>query len=491
MKSSTLQQKAPWEDGPLKVMDNGRYFCCGEKPFFWLGDTAWLLFHQLTLEESYIYLRNRKELGYNVILADFIHTADQKNLAGDSALIEGDPARPDVEGGFWKHVDAVVKMAEDLGLFLGLLPVWGSSVVKGGALHMGNVDAYMQFVLNRYHDYPHIIWIVGGDVRGDVAAPVFRRMGTLMKQDNPKRLVTYHPFGRTSSALWFHEEEWLDFNLFQSGHRRYDQVSMQEWDDNTAKEGWFGEDNWRYVERDRNRTPVKPILDGEPSYEWILQGLHDKTQPYWKAADVRRYAYWSVFAGAAGHVYGHNSIMQFYRDLSKEGAFGAKYLWTDAIHHPGNSQMIHLKNLCERVGFEKGRPAREYLLDGKDKDAAGHRGAGAGEPGTNGAGTRNGLKDTAPVPMDFESVKAGLGEKYDYISVFAGEDFLLAYTVNGRTMGLSLAAYAGKKLASYWMDPVTGMWTYAGPVAGGGDAVFTPPVREDGEDAVLVLLTEV
>lgn len=466
MEKDALRQEAPWEKGPLKVMENGRYFSCGDKPFFWLGDTAWLLFDQLTLEESYIYLRNRKELGYNVILADLIHTAGQKNLAGESALIEEDPARPDTESGFWEHVDAVVQMAEDLGLFMGLLPVWGSSVVKGGALNMDNVDAYMEFVLKRYHDYPHIIWIVGGDVRGDVAAPVFRRMGTLMKQDNPERLVTYHPFGRTSSALWFHEEEWLDFNLFQSGHRRYDQVSMQEWDDNTAKEGWFGEDNWRYVERDLARTPVKPVLDGEPSYEWVLQGLHDKSQPYWKSADVRRYAYWSVFAGAAGHVYGHNSIMQFYRDLAREGAFGAKYLWTDAIHHPGGSQMVHLKNLCEEVGFERGRSAQEYLLGVQGKKE----------------------REASAAPMDFEAARSGLGEKYDYISVFAGEDFLLAYTVNGQTIGLSLAAYAGKKLAAYWMDPVTGMRTYIGSMAGGGEAVFTPPEREDGEDAVLVLV---
>ncbi len=438
--------KVPWEKGSLKVTEDGRYFRCGEEPFFFLGDTAWLLFHQLTLEESYLYLRNRKELGYNVILADFVHTPEQKNRAGAAALTDGDPARPDTRGGFWEHVDAVVKMAEELGLFMGLLPVWGSSMVKNGCLNSGNADAYMKFVLERYHEYPHIIWIVGGDVRGDAAADVFRYMGKRMKADRPDRLVAYHPFGRTSSSLWFHGEDWLDFNLFQSGHRRYDQVSMQEWDDNTAKEGWFGEDSWRYVERDRARKPAKPVLDGEPSYEWILQGLHDSAQPYWKAADVRRYAYWSVFAGAAGHVYGHNSIMQFYRDISVEGAFGAKYLWTDAIHHPGGVQMAHLKRLCERVGFEKGHPAGECVL---------HQ-----------------------------------GEKYDYISVFCGDDFLVAYTVNGRQFELSLKDFGGMMLEAYWMDPVTGLYTYAGKAAGGGEAAFAPPEREDGRDCVLVLLAE-
>ena len=161
---------------------------------------------------------------------------------------------------------------------------------------------------------------------------------------------------------------------------------------------------------------------------------------------MRRYAYWSVFAGAAGHVYGHNSIMQFYKDASREGAYGAKYLWSEAIHHPGGAQMVHLKKLCERVGFEKGHPAEEYLLSEQ-------------------------------------------GEKYDYISVLAGEDFLLAYTVTGRQIALSLKAYGGRKLQACWMDPVTGMYTYIGMVTG-DQATFNPPEREDRTDAVLVLEAE-
>lgn len=109
--------------------------------------------------------------------------------------------------------------------------------------------------------------------------------------------------------------------------------------------------------------------------------------------------------------------------------------------------MVHLKKLCERVGFEKGYPAGEWVLRGQ-------------------------------------------GEKYDYISVFAGEDFLLAYTVNGRKFALSLEAFEGRELEAYWMDPVTGLCTYARGITGGGEALFAPPEREDGTDCVLVLLAE-
>ncbi|HHX62102.1 MAG TPA: DUF4038 domain-containing protein, partial [Epulopiscium sp.] len=69
--------KKPWEYGKLKVSENGRYLTNGEKPFFWMGDTAWLLLDNLSLEETYIYLKNRKEKGFNIILLDLIHYLDQ------------------------------------------------------------------------------------------------------------------------------------------------------------------------------------------------------------------------------------------------------------------------------------------------------------------------------------------------------------------------------------------------------------------------------
>ena len=157
-----------------------------------------------------------------------------------------------------------------------------------------------------------------------------------MKQDNPGRLVGYHPFGRTSSLpLVSWKPKWLDFNLFQSGHRRYDQTELGAWDDNAAAEGCFGEDCWRYVERDYGENRQSRYWTENPPMNGWCRGCMIKKQPYWKAADVRRYAYWNVFAGAAGHTYGHNSIMQFYDNLSEEGAFGARYLWSDAVHHPG------------------------------------------------------------------------------------------------------------------------------------------------------------
>lgn len=93
----------PWENGVLKISENHRYLQNGGTPFFWLGDTAWLMFARLTQEEACTYLRNRKEKGYNVIQATLIHEWPQKNVEGAFALEDNDFARPDRNGGYWQE----------------------------------------------------------------------------------------------------------------------------------------------------------------------------------------------------------------------------------------------------------------------------------------------------------------------------------------------------------------------------------------------------
>ena len=438
-----MNGKKPWEAGRLTVSENGRYLKNGDTPFFWLGDTAWLLFHELTTEETKNYFRNRLEKGFTIILSDFTHGADQKNRTGSCALIDGDFARPDTSGDFWDHIDEVISLARDMGLYMGILPAWGSAAVKPGTLNMDNVEAYVDFVAKRYGAYENLVWIVGGDVRGDVNEAVFNRMGELLKEKMPDKLVGYHPFGRTSSTEWFCGKDWLDFHMFQSGHRRYDQMKLNAWDDNVPKENWFGEDNWKYVFRDQQREPNKPTIDGEPSYEHVLQGLHDETQPYWQARDVRRYAYWPVFAGAFGHTYGDNSIMQFHKDKSKKGAFGAKDTWMEALHHPGSGQMKHLKELITSVDYQSGKARDELVIRGQ-------------------------------------------GEQYERKAVFAGEDYLFCYDYAGTEFVLNLKPYTGKKLDAYWFDPESGIYSYIETIEG-GSAYAAMPSKKADTDWVLVL----
>lgn len=122
----------------LEVSDNQRFLTADGKPFFWLGDTAWELFHRLTREEAVAYLDARARQRFNVIqavaLAEF-DGLDIPNAYGDLPLIDRDPLRPATTAGadpreaaaydYWDHVEFIVDEANRRGLYVGLLPTWG------------------------------------------------------------------------------------------------------------------------------------------------------------------------------------------------------------------------------------------------------------------------------------------------------------------------------------------------------------------------------
>jgi hypothetical protein len=419
------------DTGRLVVSPNGHFLQYQDgRPFFWLADTSWLMFDRLTLDEMKTYLHDRHEKGFDVVQVMVIRGTDI-DATGSPALIDEDPSKPDLTHGHWDHIDQAISAANDEGIYVGMVAAWGSEV-KSGKLNESNAKQYATFLARRYRDRPNIVWILGGDIQGDIHPDVWRIMGTTLKAEDPNHLITYHPFGRMQSSMWFHNEPWLDFNMFQSGHQRYDQ--------DVSSPHKFGEDNWRYVVEDYARKPAKPVVDGEPSYEGIPQGLHDETQPYWTAADVRRYAWWSVLAGAAGHTYGDNSIMQFLRKGDKP-AYGAKTLWTEAMHDPGSGQMQYVKKLVlSRPYFE--RVPDQSLI--------------AGENGT----------------------------KHDYVIATRGANYLFAYDYSGKPFQIRMGAISGKRVQAWWYSPRDGSAKKAETLDNRGDHAFTPP---DNNDWVLVL----
>jgi len=126
----------------LEVSGNGRWLQYTDgKPFFYLGDTAWELFHRLNREEADRYLANRAVKGFTVIQAVALAEQDGLNIPnayGHTPLIDLDPTKPDAKEGpnndYWDHVDYIVDKAEEHGMFVGLLPSWGDKwqSIRGG-----------------------------------------------------------------------------------------------------------------------------------------------------------------------------------------------------------------------------------------------------------------------------------------------------------------------------------------------------------------------
>ena len=447
----SAQAGKPWDNGKLKVSDNQRYlqFENGQ-PFFWLGDTGWLLPERLDRAEAEWYLQSCAKAGFNVVQVQTIDGVPAINIYGQMSNVDGWNMTPFTSGKtgksglsgiytYWDHMDYIVDMAAQHGIYIGMVCIWGG-LVKAGLLSVEDAKKYGTFLANRYKNKPNIIWFMGGDIQGDIKPEVWETLATTIKSIDKNHLMTYHPRGRHTSAQWWSKAKWIDFHTFQSGHRRYGQrMGNKDYPipDNTE------EDNWMYVDSTWAYKPIKPVLDAEPSYEEIPQGLHDGDEPFWKACDVRRFAYWSVFGGSCGHTYGHNAIMQFYRE-GYAPAYHNKKTWMEALRDPGFNQMKYLKHLMLSMPYFERVPDQSIILDN--------------------------------------------GVQYERLAATRGNDYLLVYNYTSRDMKIDLRKISGDKKKVWWMNAGTGELTWFGEYDN-KVLVFRPHKIGSGiEDGVLIVI---
>ena len=438
--NSMEAEQRPWEHGRLQVSDNQRFLQHADgTPFFWLGETAWLMPERLNREEVSYYLDKARDAGYNMSQVQVLNDVPSINVYGQPSHNKQGNLLTNTDYGYWDHMDYIVRQAEQRGIYIGMVCIWGG-VVKAGKLSVEQARDYGSFLANRYKDRPNIIWIIGGDIQGDVKTEVWETLATTIKSIDRNHLMTYHPRGRYTSAKWWSGAGWIDFHAFQSGHRKYGQRMNDKTypiPDNTE------EDNWMYVDSTWSHKPVKPVIDDEPIYEGIPKGLHDPNEDVWQACDVRRYAYWSVFAGSCGHTYGHNAIMQFYKPGYPSAYFNKK-VWTEALCDPGFNQMKHLKRLMLTFPYFERVPDQSIILDN--------------------------------------------GTRYDRLIATRGNDYLLVYNYTSRDMKIDLRKISGDKKKVWWMDASTGQLTYLG-LYSNKVLTFRPHKSGTGiEDGVLIAI---
>ncbi len=437
----------PWDNGNLMVSANGRFlqFENGQ-PFLWLGDTGWLLPERLNRDEAVYYLKHCHEAGFNVVQVQVLNDVPSFNIYGKMSNPSGwdlSKADPDGTYSYWDHLDYIIDAAANYGIYIGMVAIWGSQI-KNGHINEAQAKTYGQFLANRYKNRKNIVWIMGGDIEGDIHPEVWNALATTIKAIDHNHLMTYHPHGRYTSARWWSKAPWIDFHMFQSGHRRYGQRMGNAFypiPDSTE------EDNWMYVDSTWSHKPIKPVIDGEPSYENIPIGLHDPSEGRWKAADVRRYAYWSVFAGSCGHTYGHNSIMQMLRPgiATGYGTDGAEKPWYVAMEDSGYNEMKYLKALMLAMPYFTRIPDQSIVI--------------------------------------------GNGLRYDRLSATRGNDYLIVYSYRSDSMKIDLRKITGKKKNLWWMYAATGTLTFMGTVDNGVHDIRLPKnASEQPGDGVLIAI---
>ncbi len=426
----------------LKVSENKRFLVTEDgTPFFWLGDTTWEIFHRLNKEEAEVFLNCRAEQSFNVLqsvaLAEF-DGLTVPNAYGRFPLLKNnegnyDPTMPDVDAGengysYWDHVDKIVEMASEKGIYVGLLPTWGDkyNVMWGkgpDVFTVENARIYGEWIGKRYKDCTNIVWVLGGDrpLQTRRHFEIIKAMAEgIQKGDGGKHLITFHPGGEHSSSEAIHDEAYLDFNMIQSGHGR------------------LNLENWKFVQTDYEKTPIKPTLDAEPRYEDHPIGFKPENG-YFDAADIRQAAYWNVLAGGLGHTYGHHCIWS----MNKKQEAYYPMTWDIAMHRPAANQMQFVKKLI------LSRPMLERVPD-QELVAVQYEGA--------------------------SHIQAAKGEKYAFL-----------YSPNGLRISVNTGRIPGEKVKASWYNPRNGEFTEIGICENRGLQEFIPPSSGKGEDWVLVM----
>lgn len=420
-----------------KLCVKDRYLCweTGE-PFFYLGDTAWELFHKLSREEIEYYCKERSRQGFNVMQA--VALAEYEGLTvpnyyGKLPLcFENDlpdPAQPDLSGdySYWDHVDFAVETAAKYQMFVALLPTWGDKYnqlwgVGPVVFTPENAYTYGKWIGNRYKDHWNIIWMLGGDRPLDTPEhrQIIDEMARGILEVDPNHLITFHPMGPRRSTEYVADAPYIDFHTSQSSHGVVYAYASHD------------------IIRQMYEESPKPCMDSEPRYEDHPVYLTDELHYFWSADDVRKNAYWNVLAGGCGHTYGNHCI--WFMNRKPGDVF--KFHWKDALLHPCAEQMIHLAKL---------RNSRDYFSLHMDMSLLVDSYTGMGK------------------------LMAAKGDNYAFIYDPLGVPF---------TVDLSKFENTGILRCS-WFNPRTGeesVFTFLPPM---GTSLFAPPAQ--GTDWVLIL----
>lgn len=423
--------------GQFQVSENRRFITRDGKPFFWLGDTAWELFHRLSKEDATYYFKKRSEQGFTVIQAVALAELDglqTPNANGDLPLIDLDPTKPNEK--YFAHIDTLINIAGKFGLTIAMLPTWGDKVDKSTwgkgpeIFNAKNANTYGKWIGQRFEKKTNLIWIMGGDRNPKNAQQVeiwnALAEGVTAGAGGPNKvLMSFHPQPNAlGSAEWFHQSEWLDFNMFQNGHCR-------------------DQEHYLKVSTLYNKAPFKPIIDGEPMYEDHPVCFNAKDLGTSSAYDIRKYAYLDLFAGAFGHTYGCHDVWQMY-DSTRVGINGPHFPWKIALDLPGANQMKFARELMESKSMLDRIPDQSILIE----------------------------SDETP------------GER---IQATRGKDYVFVYSCVGKRFRLKMGQIPGEKSTYFWVNPRTGEKSTKNNINNTGIQTFTPPSKGYGLDWVMVL----
>jgi hypothetical protein len=251
--------------------------------------------------------------------------------------------------------------------------------------------------------------------------------------DYDRTFMTYHCYA--SSSRWFAEDEWIDMHTWGSYHERKS-------NERAYLTAWHEWDNKNH----------KPFVNSEPAYEQLPINYDWANISYGRfdASDMRQVAYWSVFAGAAGHTYGGHEVWQMYKKDNPYPPLTThnQVEWDEAMEYEGANQIQHLKALMEFYDFFSRKP-------------------------------------------DLDVIAVNPNDPSGKLVATRGNNYIMVYAPTGKNIYLNKLKVNFNTFKAYWFNPQDGKTSTADHKSTTDTYEFNPPGEPlVGNDWVLILSSE-
>lgn len=344
----------------VTVNSNQDGFELNGKPFFYLGDTMWSAFTNITLEEWAYYLKYRKAQGFNVLQINTMPQWDR--CLGDTGRYPFPMKAEQVfdytkfNQDYYENAKKMCQMAVEQGFQLALVVLWvnyvpgtwGSKVTDANVMPFEFISRYTNKIIDEFEQFSPI-YVVSGDTGFDTEESIayYREALNVLNEKTPESLKAFH-IKRGYDIIPEEFLEGIDFYMFQSGHNKTEQDKAYVLPETFAE-----------------KYPKKPMINSEPCYEQM--GYSRQLYGRFHEQDTRAAAWTSVLAGAgAGVTYGAHGIWNWQKDNQSENpilgeGFDEAFSWRDAIRFPGAWDYGFIREFLQDKNITCIRPAMELL----------------------------------------------------------------------------------------------------------------------------------
>lgn len=344
----------------LKAAENGKSLVKDGKPFFWLADTCWSAFTNISDAEWEYYLNHRKVQGFNVLQINILPQWDASGTDLNYHAFDEDYLHLNEE--YFAHAREMCIRAKEAGFELALVVLWSNFVPGTWAskIYMNRlgkelmpfeaVENYVRKVHETFSDLEPV-YVISGDTDFPTEETVayYLSAARLLKSLAPDLTFTAHIKGRFTD-MPIELSELMDVMFYQSGHNSLD----------------FGTP-YKLSEEMQAKYPGKPLINSEPCYEQM--GYSGGRYGRWGQFEIRRAAWQSVLSGAsAGITYGAAGIYSWHKlNVGFSSGLGEGFDTPkpveEALQFKGAWDYGYLRQLIEKMDARNITPRQDILLN--------------------------------------------------------------------------------------------------------------------------------